>query len=349
MLLSKLAESLFNSLPQELRGIYNDSPKRGSIAQLLMKLIVARHLWGLGFRQIAFERSFILPSGEVVIVDVYAGEERLCIECETSPRRSDVRNRIERLRTADPIAKHVLAVPDYLGYEAGRFERLTEVWVVCRDGRVLKPKEWVEWRRNYLLEAADARKLAVLIKCYREKREFVKHERMLEKRLLLMLSGCMSAIAVSVAGYSSWLSGQPMEWSLSRITDFSESLMEDIRFELLADIVELTNRVITLTTPYRLRLKSDGVVVAETDLDALEWLGESDAPADAKNARKRAKQLKTMLMEMEMLSKTIKPKVQECLKAMEYPIYELLEIIRKGKITINNVGLLEKLGLTKSS
>ena len=60
-----LAESLLNSLPQELRRAYDDSPKRGSVAQLLMKLIVAKHLWGLGFRQIAFEKPFTLPGGEV--------------------------------------------------------------------------------------------------------------------------------------------------------------------------------------------------------------------------------------------------------------------------------------------
>ena len=250
------------------------------------------------------------------------------MECETNPRRSDVKDRIERLHTAEPAAKYVLAVPDYLGYEAGGFERLTEVWVVCRDGRVLKPKEWVEWRKNYLLEAVNVEKLAVLLRSYRHGCELHSRWLSLRERLLLRLSGYVSAVAASVLGDPSWLEGQPINWRLNYMTEFRESLLREIRVELLADIVELTNRVMALSTPYRLRLNDDGVLTAESDLDAMDWLGESDAPAPAENARKYAKHLKTMLTEMQMLSDVVKPKIEGLLQNMEYPIHELLEIGR---------------------
>jgi len=338
---------LFESLPRELQEAYHKSPKRGSKAQLAMKIIVARHLWELGFRRVKFEKPLTLPGGEVILIDVHEEERNLYIECETLPRRSEIKKRVQRIKAADPSAKYVLALPDYMGYEGERLEDLVEVWVVCRDGRVLKPKEWVKWRKNYLLEAANPKKLALLLKYYESEREFIRYWDKVRKGTQFMFSAYMKATA-SIVGDESWLHGLSIRCRLDSILEFSRDLIKDVKAELLAEMVEITNRLMSLNNPYRLRLNDDGSLSVEFDFEDQVWLGEADALAYSKNTRKRAKHLKATMRELQMLSKYIKPKIQECMQTLtELSIGELCHILNRGEITIQNKKLLEKLGLNR--
>lgn len=338
--MGRLLDSLVKMLPQELRKAYSESPRENNNAHRAVEVIVARHLYDLGFRQIAFEKPLQLSDGRVTIVDVYGGEDRLCIECKTRLRRSAIIEKIEQIRLADPGAKYVIAVPDYMGYRARKFEDLAEVWVACRDGRVLKPGEWIEWRKNYLLGAVDAQKIALLLECYRDEVGLIANYEEGKRDIMSMLSGYMAA-AASILGDASWLQGQPPNYRFPQIDEtleFARSLAEDIRMELLAEIVELVNRLVSLSEPYRLRLEDDGVLAVEYDLELDEWLGE-----------KPIKSKKTKDLELRMLCKNLKPKIQACMESLLKKTEEnsaralLYEMLEEGKIAIHNKRLLEKL------
>jgi len=80
-----------------------------------MKVMVASHLWREGFRRISFEKPFQLSDGSTIYVDVYEGDQKLCVECEFQPTLNDVIARASRIRQAEPEAKYVLAIHDTKG------------------------------------------------------------------------------------------------------------------------------------------------------------------------------------------------------------------------------------------
>jgi len=336
-----LVNKLVQMLPQELRKAFWESPKRGSEAQLAMKVIVAGHLWQQGFRQVKFEKLFTLPDGKYILVDVYGGEQNLCVECETRPIRSDIKDRIKQIKAAHPAATHVLAVPDYLGYEAQKFEDLTEVWVVSRDARVLKPKEWVEWRERYLIGDVDAERIGLLLKCYAEEAEMYACWKREKQSLLSELSSYLAALATSATGDVSLIQGLSINWNLEHYIEGPKTMMELFRAELLYDIVELANRLLMLTTPYKLKLEDDGTLIVTEDIEAMDWLGHDDSPKISMAECRR--RFRTTIKELEKISKTIKPKIKSYIEKVDWAKLELINSIKKGKITIHNKRLQQTL------
>jgi hypothetical protein len=265
---------LINSLPEELRKTYEASIRRSSTVQEMMKLIVAKHLWNNGFRRIAFEKPFSLPDFSMIYVDMYDADHKMCIECEFQPAKNDVITRAEQIRLADPEAKYVLAVHDTSGWKAKDFEGLAdEVWVVCRDGRVLSPDEWCEWRKSYVQKAINHEKLNLLIECYREAIEEYKdwYEKKEQTRLTALY--WINKVIKAVTANAPTLNYEKFIWRFDDYLNYYVKMMQCLKTEILAETLHAVNRIVQFNLPYVLSLTPDGLLQFEIDKDLEEWLG----------------------------------------------------------------------------
>lgn len=130
------------------------------------------------------------------------------------------------------------------------------------------------------------------------------------------------------------------------IIEFGKELMEEIRAELLIEVIEVVNRLLELGAPYRLKLKR-GELDVEWDPEIEEWLGGNPLTCPGNSERCR-NFYRTLRAELLMLSQRIRPEIQMHMRALleGQALAELRETVSRGDVTIRNERLLEKLGLT---
>jgi len=332
-----LLGEIIDSLPEELRREYL-STERGTVVQGIMKLIVARHLWSKGLRHITFERPSHLH-GSMIYIDVYASDSNICVECEFKPSRKGVIERGGEIRQAVPGAKYVLAVHDMMGWYAGKFVGLAdEVWVVCRNGLVLTPSEWVEWRKSYITEPLNIGKLTLLANCLEKSRALLEGWGEMDEKLRMDVMGWWRSLAKAALSMET-IHDIPIKTPLARYIEFEKKLVEGLEGEIIGELLEVMNRLVQLTMPYTLRMK-DGALEFGIDMDLFEWLGHKDYPADVDNYNLF---LKLYKLELNVLADHMRTNWRR-LEDEDVPaLAQLRQQFEKGKISITNQKLLEML------
>ncbi len=130
-----------DKLPEELRGNYNSSERKGSAVVENLKVAAALKLWvDRGYRQLGFGVESDVD-GKTFYVHVLAHDDArgmVGVECACSLNLGRLRRRIEQLRGCLTPDSYLIAVfPEAVGEQVKKALRLVdEVWVTGKNGTV---------------------------------------------------------------------------------------------------------------------------------------------------------------------------------------------------------------------
>lgn len=274
-----LLERTVEALPDSLREAYEHASRKGSEAHELLRLFVAQYLWANGFRCISFEKAVNHNGQQNICVDVYEDTLNLFVECERNPDKREVNDRRQAIKNVHPSAKFVLATQDRMGWRALRLRSAAdEVWVVCRDGRVLTPVEWADERRKTLQNTLNP--VEGYMNIYMEaEEEYHKFRRLGNEEEVYWMQLINQACLKTTQFHVEWLKGIRVRGVWTKHVEEAKQRMEEAKAKIVAKVVELLNAIISLSSPYTFRLNEDGVVEVGVDWDAWQWLGWKDYPS----------------------------------------------------------------------
>ncbi|MEM2281856.1 MAG: hypothetical protein QXZ68_07760 [Candidatus Bathyarchaeia archaeon] len=305
-----LLESILETLPAPLKEAYDAAPRKNSTAHEILRLLVAKYLWENGYRKISFETSVNCCHGENIYVDVHEKTLGLFIECERNPDRKAINDRRKTITNVYPTAKFVLATQDRMGWKALKLAGLAdEVWVVCRDGRVFTPTEWVEERCKTLKAIFNPAELGDYISVYEEaEEEYRKFKRLADEEEAFWRQILDQTCLRTAEFRMEWLKNLRIRGAWSRYAEAAEKRMEEAKNKIIAKVVELLNAVLSLSSPYTLKLCNDYVIEVGVDWDAWQWLGWKDHPSKSPAASAQYRILeKNLQRELKIATGNIKP------------------------------------------
>lgn len=207
-----------------------------------------------------------------------------------------------------------------------------EVWVVCRDNRILKPTEWVRWRTTYLQQAINPQKLVLLMKCYREALERLNYWLELREKFRLTALDWINVVAQTAMPNAPKIDHKKFSWRFDSTINYYTKMLRYLRLEIIAETVEAANRIAQLHFPYTISLDAEGTLTLKIDDDLSQWLGEDDYPY--KNNDKEA--YKTIRRELAIIAQHIHQQTKaNTTKENETPaIIKLYQLIKNGQTNI---------------
>jgi hypothetical protein len=308
-----LLERIVESLPDQLRQAYEAAPRKGSEAHEILRLFVAKYLWDNGFRSISFEKS--VPNGrENMCIDIYEERLVLFVECERQPERKAVIERLKRLKDAYPTAKFVLATQDRMGWRALRLGQVAdEVWVVCRDGRILTPAEWAEERRRTLQSIFSDVELQGLMNIYNKTLEDYRKFRELSLEEETYWRQLLTQTCLKTRYFQAeWLQSLAVKGVWHKHVEAAERQLQEVKNRVMGKVVELINAILSLSSPFAMKLDGNGEITVAVDWDVWQWLGWKDYPSKNPTAAAQYKILEENIQkELKIATRNIKPKRME--------------------------------------
>lgn len=271
-----IVEKLEEKLPKELRLKWRGARHDDSDLHRAMKLIVALHLLNIGHHNIEFE-YYVKGDDGFYYVDVCDLDGKAFIECIRESEPSALKSKYMALKKVKPDFKVIAAVRDVMSWEADKYANACDdVWVLRIDGTVLNYRDWPNWRIQYLLEPLNPAKIEFLSKIYRyafclnktyasdrarQIREFKEAFRFVLREL-----GVSSKLMVSLMDKRLRVDRDPL-------IEGSYDLIREVKREIVASLVELFNRLMEISKPYKIGLMEDGSIKLEFDCDVDTWLG----------------------------------------------------------------------------
>ncbi|MEM3788804.1 MAG: hypothetical protein QXN95_02935 [Candidatus Bathyarchaeia archaeon] len=173
-----------------------------------------------------------------------------------------------------------MSTQDRMGWRALRLRGVAdEVWVVCRDGRVLTPAEWAEERRKMLKTIFNPIELGGYMNLYGEaEEEYHKFRRLLDEEEVLWGQLLNQACLKTAEFCSEWLKDLSVRGVWCKHVEDAKNRMEEAKTKIVAKVVELLNAIVSLSSPYTLQLGKDRIIEVGVDWDAWQWLGWKDYP-----------------------------------------------------------------------
>ncbi|MEM0488105.1 MAG: hypothetical protein QW707_02755 [Candidatus Bathyarchaeia archaeon] len=275
-----LLERAVDALPDPIREAYEAAPRKGSEAHEVLRLLVAMYLWSNGYGSISFEKCVNHNGVQNMCVDIYEDTLNLFVECERFPDKKAIADRQKAIKDVYSTAKFVLATQDRMGWRALRLRGVAdEVWVVCRDGRVLTPAEWAEERRKMLKTIFNPIELGGYMNLYGEaEEEYHKFRRLLDEEGVLWGQLLNQACLKTAEFRVEWLKDLSVRGVWCKHVEDAKNRMEEAKTKIVAKVVELLNAIVSLSSPYTFRLSESGVIEVGVDWDAWQWLGWKDYP-----------------------------------------------------------------------
>ncbi len=274
---------------------------------------MAKCLWDNGFRSVSFEKS--VPNGyENMYIDIYEESLVLFVECERYPERKSVIERLKGLRDAYPTARFVLAVQDRMGWRApGLSQAADEVWVVCRDGRVLTPTKWAEERKRMLQSIFNDAELQGLINIYNQTLENYRRFRELSLEEEAYWRQLLTQTCLKTRHFKAeWLQDLAVKGVWHKYVETAERKLQQIKNRIMEKNVELFNAILSLSSPFTLKFDENGEITVEVDWDAWQWLGWKDYPNKDPAAAAHYRVLEENIQkELKIATKGNKPKRME--------------------------------------
>lgn len=299
---------------------------------------MAKYLWDNGFRSISFEKS--VPNGhENMCIDIYEESLVLFVECERQPERKAVIERLKRLKDAYPTAKFVLATQDRVGWRALRLGQVAdEVWVVCRDGRILTPAEWAEERRRTLQSIFNDAELQGLINIYSQTLEDYEKFRELSLEEETYWRQLLTQTCLKTRHFKAeWLQSLAVKGVWRKHVEAAERQLQEVKNRVMGKVVELLNAILSLSSPYIMTLDGNGEITVAVDWDAWQWLGWKDYPSKNPAAATHYRILEENLQkELKIATRNIKPKRMENKNEIKSTV-ELRQQIKELQIMMDDV------------
>ncbi|MDW8022785.1 MAG: hypothetical protein RMJ15_03465 [Nitrososphaerota archaeon] len=317
-------ERVAETLPTPLKEAYDSAPRKSSDAHEILRLLVSKYLWDNGYRSISFETSINCGCEENMCIDIHERTLGLFIECERNPERKAISDRRRAVMDVYPTAKFVLATQDRMGWRALKLTDVAdEVWVVCRDGRVLTPTEWAEERCKTLKSIFNRVELEGYLNLYRRADEDYHRIRMLsgEEELFwrqILTNACMKTSQFQ----ADWLKDINVKGVWSKQLENARKRMEEAKFKIIVKVVELLNAILALSSPYIVKFTEDAALTVEVDWDAWQWLGWRDYPRKEPEAATQYQILEENLQrELKIATKNVNKR----LKGTCYPLKQKIE------------------------
>ena len=337
-----LLEKVVDSLPEKLREAYESAPKRGTEAHEVLRLLVARHLWNMGHRDISFEKAINGGQEQDAYIDIYVGENNLFVECERVVDRMKALERMQRIREAHPGSKFTVALQDRMGWLSRKLTGAAdEIWIVSIDGQVKAPWEWIEERKSLLqsLFAADGFRAQMedLVRTEEEYRRLVK----LEEEEKLYWQTLLAKTIFKASAEASWLNNLKIRGAWSIYAEKTWQKLNQTRMAITRRVVELLNATLSLSSPYVLKLGDDYSLCVEVDWDRWQWLGWRDHPNSQSTQTSQYHILeKNMEIELKIATKQLKTSLTG---NRTYTDPELANISQELKSIWNNIQEMEQI------
>ncbi|MEM3766585.1 MAG: hypothetical protein QXU46_06125 [Candidatus Bathyarchaeia archaeon] len=308
-----LLESIIETMPAPLKEAYDAVPRKNSAAHEILRLHVAKYLWNNGYRDISFETSVNCGYGESICVDIHERTLGLFVECERNPDKKAVSNRRRAIMDVYPTAKFVLATQDRMGWKALKLAGVAdEVWVVCRDGRVLTPTEWAEERSKTLKSILNSVELEGYMNFYRQAEEDYQKFKRLSSEEDLYWRQILTLACMNVSQFQAeWLNSVSIRGVWDKHIEDARKRMEEAKTKIISKVIELLDAILALSSPYRIRLLDNATITIEVDWNAWQWLGWKDYPAKEPEAALQYQILEENLKkELKIATKDLKQKLK---------------------------------------
>ncbi|MBC7129891.1 hypothetical protein H5T51_01550 [Candidatus Bathyarchaeota archaeon] len=272
--MSETLSKMFDELPNELKEslLQLDVYPHGKGWTMV---VVARHLQRMGYRDVAFRRLVVLPSGAKVYSDVYCGELNAHIICIADPSVSWVKGRASDLKRVDPNCRVIVALQEWLVNAVDMDFGADECWAVCLTGEVMKSDEWMQKRREEISKAVLAAKglLTGLESHYAEvKEEYERMRGLMQDKCMLvatLLGDVINALGLKdsslLAGREFLMSGQELLNACWRETKLTEK-------EIIKAVVNAANVILAKCTPYPFSVTNGGGIAVELDSNRMQWM-----------------------------------------------------------------------------
>jgi len=280
-----LLHELIQALPEPIKVQYEKTVRRSTTLQERLKVCSALELWRRGHRKIEFEKPLQLGGGKLAYVDVYAGDGHVAVECETIIQASKLSTRAWTIRRVLPGVSVILTVPDWLAAQANvMIGTFNEVWAVQKDGRVTDSKTALISQRKRLEELLNPPRLKQLLEQYEEIKTCLKEHTELRESIRRVARDRLEAAAKLLLGEKNSEQLLDIEVEAPLLDEQIEGFrkwVEDIKTEIMGEVVDLANELLCRDTELILTLKRDKgklKCLVEQDDDLWEWHGCSDKP-----------------------------------------------------------------------
>jgi hypothetical protein len=274
-----LLERVLESLPSQLSEAYEASARKSSPAHEILRLLVAGQLWNTGYRDISFEKAINGSQGQDAYVDIYVGESNMFVECERMPNKMKILERKRKIAEAYPKSKFTLALQDRMGWLSQTLAGIIgEVWVVSMDGQVKPPWQWVEDRKSLLQSVFAANGFKAMVEDYiRTEDEYRRLARLGEEEKLYWQT-LLAKTAIKTSMEAGWLNNLKIRGAWSSRIEKTLQKLNQTRLAITGRVVELLNTILSLSSPYTLKLEEDYSICAGVDWDRWQWLGWKNHP-----------------------------------------------------------------------
>lgn len=304
-----LLQRLIESLPDNLRNAYENAPRKSSPAHEILRLLVARHLLSKGYRDLSFEKVVNGNQGQDAYVDIYVGGElNMFIECERKPNKMKVLERRRKIAEAYPKSKFTLAVQDRMGWLSRKLTgAAVEIWIVSMDGQVKAPWQWIAERKSLLQSVFAAHGFTAMIEDYMRAEEEYRRLIRLEEEEKLYWQTLLAKTIFKASAEASWLNNLKIRGAWSAHAEKTWQKLNQTKLAITRRVVELLNTILSLSSPYILKLGEDYSLCVEVDWDRWQWLGWKNHPDSYSTQTSQYRILeKNMEIELKIATKQLK-------------------------------------------
>jgi len=304
-----LLQRLIESLPDNLRNAYENAPRKSSPAHEILRLLVARHLLSKGYRDLSFEKVVNGNQGQDAYVDIYVGGElNMFIECERKPNKVKVLERRRKIAEAYPKSKFTLAVQDRMGWLSRKLTgAAVEIWIVSMDGQVKAPWQWIAERKSLLQSVFAAHGFTAMIEDYMRAEEEYRRLIRLEEEEKLYWQTLLAKTIFKASAEASWLNNLKIRGAWSAHAEKTWQKLNQTKLAITRRVVELLNTILSLSSPYILKLGEDYSLCVEVDWDRWQWLGWKNHPDSYSTQTSQYRILeKNMEIELKIATKQLK-------------------------------------------
>jgi len=338
-----LLQRLIESLPDNLRNAYENAPRKSSPAHEILRLLVARHLLSKGYRDLSFEKVVNGNQGQDAYVDIYVGGElNMFVECERKPNRMKVLERRRKIAEAYPKSKFILAVQDRMGWLSQKLTGAAdEIWIVSMDGQVKAPWEWIEERKSLLQSLFAAHGFKAMTEEYTRAEEEYRRLIRLEEEEKVYWQTLLAKTIIKASAEASWLNNLKIRGAWSAHAEKTWQKLNQTRLAITRRVVELLNIILSLSSPFILKLGEDYSLCVEVDWDRWQWLGWKDLPDSRSTQTSQYRTLeKNMEIELKIATKQPKTSLTENRTCTDP---ELANISHELKSIWNNIQEMEQI------
>jgi hypothetical protein len=201
--------------------------------------------------------------------------------------------------------------------------------------------QWVEDRKGLLQSVFSANGFKAMVEDYiRTEDEYRRLTRLGEEEKLYWQT-LLAKAAIKTSMEAGWLNNLKIRGAWSSQIEKTWQKLNQTRLAITGRVVELLNTILSLSSPYTLKLEEDYSLSVEVDWDRWQWLGWKDHPDSRSTQTSQYRILeKNMEIELKIATKQLKTILTE---NRTYTDPEFANISHELKSIWNNIQEMEQI------